>query len=232
MADQLLSIQDSNLQMVARAIQNKAQNSSNLLFPDGFVDALNGLDTYANADDLVPPQTVTLTPDKTSHNIAAGTHTGSDVIKIVVQDKTVTPSTSEIIVKPDVGKFLRVVNVNGVSASNRYQIKTGTVTVDNVGMFRISGIGFTPVHCILFLQSYHATSSLWKVASAHSFTTRIIGRCGNRNGYGIVKKTSSSPSMFQFDNGSVLVSNANITCLTKSKPVPVFAGTYYYVVWG
>lgn len=236
MADQLLSVQDSSLNAVAQAIKNKSGDNTPLQFPDDFVMAIRGLDTYPNAADRVVGQTVTLTPANTSYSVPAGTHDGTDVIQIVLQNKTVTPTTSAITVSPDSGKFLGTVTVNASSGSSGYQVKTGSITLDNVGTFRISGLGFTPQHCLILLQSYHATASLFKVVNAHTNSfgadTDYFGVCGDKNKKALKKKSASSADMFQFESNAIVVSNENIRSSTNKDPTPVFAGTYYYVVWG
>lgn len=232
MADQLLSVQDTSIQAVANAIKSKTGNSNALQFPGDFVDAINGIDTYANATDKVSPQTVTLTPSSPTYSIQPGMHDGNDIVQIVTEDQTVTPSTSDVVVTAPTGKFLGAVTVNAASMGDLHMVKTGTVTVNNVGSFRVRNLGFKPSKCIMFLQSYNSDSSLYKVASARSYNESLkTGDCGTKNNDSFSRKTSSSPGMFEFkDDYSMVVSNTYIQ--SPSRKTPVFAGTYYYVVWG
>lgn len=86
-------------------------------------DILEGKTAYAGnakVEGTMPnntAETITLDTDSTSYTIPAGYHDGTGEVKLVTQNKSITPSTSEQSVSADKGRVLKKVTVSGYSSS-------------------------------------------------------------------------------------------------------------------
>ena len=247
MADQLLSIDSSNLESVADEIRTKAglSSSQKLVFPDtdeqgklGMVTALQGITTEATVTPKIAAQNVTLTKDSTSFSISPGFHNGNGTAGITLQSKTVTPSSSQQEVVPDTGKLLSQVIVNAMGSG--YRLVQGTVTYNSLQeSITLSGYGFTaagfvvlhtnilyPIpssgagNCLMVLYTYNDSSSYDSVTSwrpEYVEASSIMGVYATM--YGSAGRNMETNSY-------------NSLTLRKREDNGRFNGTYFYVIWG
>lgn len=229
MAEEYLSIDTDNLDLVAQEIRSKGGTNSTLSFPAGFVSAIQNITTEKTVSPKITATTTTLTPTSTSTSIAAGFHDGTDIIKINVQDppSAITPGTTAQTVTATSGKFLPYVPVNAIPTSLGYTVTDGTWTTSSATKFSLSGLGFTPTGFLMMLQSYSSSSAVEKIASLSSFANgTTIGTRGDSN----MASLNGSKATVTLSSGSVSYNARGDT--TNNPSTNKFAGTYYYVVWG
>ena len=239
MADQLLSIDSSNLGRVANEIRTKAglSSSQKLVFPDtdeqgelGMISALQGITTEATVTPKISPQQVTLTKDSTSFAISPGFHDGNGTVGITLHSKTVTPNSSQQTVEPDTGKLLSQVIVNAMG--NGYQVAQGTVTYSNQESVTLSGYGFTAAGFV-FMHT-----NIPEIASSGAGSRISLLYTSNRpddttyswNPY--VVEGSSIMGVYSTMYGGSATNAYNSLTLYKYNDTGRFNGTYFYFIWG
>lgn len=229
MADQLLSVNDADLKGVADSIREKSGVSGGLEFPDGFVSAIQGIDTYYAAQDKVPPEPsnrVKLTPANPTYAIPVGTHVQTTRIYYSRDhDIQVTPSTSVQEITPTTdGNFLGVVTVDAMSSGNLYQVVSGTWETNGAQTFEKTGLSFKPVGCLLMLQSFSGSTSAKKISSLTSVK--------NDSHFGTWGNCCQNYLVSASDKIELGENYVRYTILSSTAYQGTFQGVYYYVIWG
>ena len=239
MADQLLSIDSSNLESVANEIRTKAglSSSQKLVFPDtdeqgklGMVTALQGITTEATVTPKISPQQVTLTKDSTSFSISPGFHDGNGTVGITLQSKTVTPNSSQQTVEPDTGKLLSQVIVNAMGSG--YQVAQGTVTYSNQESVTLSGYGFTAAGFV-FMHT-----NIPEIASSGAGSRISLLYTSNRpddttySWQPYVVEGSTVMGVYTVMYNKDVTNSYNSLTLYKYNDNGRFNGTYFYFIWG
>ena len=246
MADQLLSIDSSNLESVADKIRTKVglSSSQKLVFPDtdeqgklGMISALQSITTEATVTPKISPQQVTLTKDSTSFAISSGFHDGNGTVGITLQSKTVTPNSSQQTVEPDTGKLLSQVIVNAMGSG--YRLAQGTVTYNSLQeSITISGYGFTAAGFVLL------HTNIPEIASSGAGSRLMLLYTYNEPGTS-TSVTNWSPSyveassimgvyamMYASAGRNMETNSYNSLTLRKREDNGRFNGTYFYIIWG
>lgn len=221
MADQLLSIENSTLTAIANAIRNKGGTSAALSFPNGFVSALQAIETEETITPKITPQQVTLTPSNTSFPIEAGFHDGTGTVKIETEPGSANPTSSEVTYTPSAGKFFSSFAVGGIG--NAKKMASGSITATGGTSLTISGFDFTPEGALLILNNstgrppnktclsivYVAGAEIRNPSMRFGYTSGVL-----TSGYGTCSPTYGSVTF----NGR--------------SDISYFDGTYQYVLWG
>lgn len=242
MADQLLSIDSSNLESVAGAIRTKAglSNSQKLVFPDtdeqgklGMVTALQGITTEATVTPKISAQQVTLTKDSTSFSISPGFHDGNGTVGITLQSKTVTPNSSQQEVVPDTGKLLSQVIVNAMGSG--YRLVQGTATYSNQESITLSGYGFTAAGFVVMNTDFPST--LPSSGAGTYVMALFTSNDGDSDSYSWNPMYLEAYSSGVYDNMSTadsgkVTNNYNSLVLGKKSTNCRYTGTYFYFIWG
>lgn len=224
MADQLLSIEDSTLTAIANAIRSKGGTSAALAFPNGFVSALQAIETEATITPKITPQQVTLTPSNTSFAISPGFHDGTGTVKIETETGSANPTSTEQTYYPSAGKFFSSFLVGGIGSGK--QVITGTVTIPNDSTsLTISNLTFTPVG-VAGMTLRSTTVKEYKDLIVAFFKDNTF--TSYYNGIGQSSGASGAPlgdinCQISFSNGQAVAS------ISGSRR---FNGDYLYVVWG
>lgn len=229
MADQLLSIEDSALTAIANAIRNKGGTSAALSFPNGFVSALQAIETEATVTPKITPQQVTLTPSNTSFPIEAGFHDGTGTVKIETETGSANPTSTEQTYYPSAGKFFSSFYVGGIGSGKK--VITGTKVGDGSYKLTITqsdnaDFDFKPSGMAGMLINPSGVSGD-RTAAFQSFSSQSPRIYWNLTAYSKKFWNGMASSSQRFDLGTVGVATANFPFSMYN-----FKGTYFYVIWG
>lgn len=225
MADQLLSLEDSTLTAIANAIRNKGGTSAALSFPNGFVSALQNIETVATVTPkIAPPSTKELTPNDTSFALEPGYHTNSTIVSINATTGSATPSSTEVTYYPQSPyNFFSSFWVDGIGEAT--QVVTGTVTINNVKNLIVSGLSFTPIGIIAInIPNPNLRRYVNQVISAIS-----VPNLNPTYSCTIVSSDSGSSYTNATANFEFLAGYAKITGATNRA---YFLDDYFYIVFG
>lgn len=221
MADTLLSIEDSTLQGIADAIRNKSGGTAPLIFPDGFVSALQTIETEATVTPKIVSQQVTLTPSNPSFAIAAGFHDGTGTVKIETETGSATPTSTEQTYYPSAGKFFSSFYVGG--AGGGYKVVTGSFTASSAASFSISNLGMTPVGALVVLAP-----------TVGNPTPETCVFCFNdsQGGSRFLSARWRPKTKITLDNYTTISLSTNEVTVDPDERYVYLNGTYQYMIWG
>ena len=222
MADELLSVESSGLVAIANAIRTKGGTNAPLTFPNGFVSALQAIETEATVTPKITPQQKVLTPTDTSFSIDAGFHDGTGTVSIQTETGSANPTSSQQVIYPPSGKFFSSFVVGGLGAGT--QVVTGTTTLNASTMLTVSGLSFTPVGMVVLL-SPDPNAKLYIDQYAAGIKAQNFTPYSSAIGWSNVSSNSVSnyTIVFSFSAG-----NAQAEHYGSQR----FTGTYHYIVWG
>lgn len=226
MADQLLSIEDSTLTAIANAIRSKGGTSAALSFPNGFVSALQAIETVATVTPkIAPPSTKELTPSDTSFAIEQGYHTKSTIVSISTTTGSATPSSTEqTYYPPNPYNFFSSFWVDGIGSG--YKVQTGTKQGAGGSALTIDDFDFTPsgIICGVCDKSSNTSSQVSDFAYLNNVSHRYAGYyyySSSKIMWHRAKNAAQNDVTFSY--GEVKI---------KLPSSYKFANTFYYVVWG